>query len=54
MRGAGELVKVVAVGGSVTTGMGAHSSNESYVERIHSWLQSLGTEDHPVHIEVKS
>ncbi|BDA48468.1 hypothetical protein COCOBI_12-1470 [Coccomyxa sp. Obi] len=47
----GELVKVVAVGGSVTTGMGARLWNESYVQRIHSWLQSLGTQDHPVHIE---
>lgn len=51
-RNAGDLVKVVAVGGSVTTGMGAHNGNESYVQRIHAWLRSLGSEDHPVQIEV--
>jgi hypothetical protein len=51
-RNAGDLVKVVAVGGSVTTGMGARNGNESYVQRIHAWLRSLGTEDHPVRMEV--
>ncbi|EIE27712.1 hypothetical protein COCSUDRAFT_55698 [Coccomyxa subellipsoidea C-169] len=47
----GELVKVVAVGGSVTAGMGARYGNESYIQRIHTWLQNLGTEDRPVQIE---
>ena len=50
---AGELVKVVAVGGSVSTGMGAHHLEQSYLHRVIAWLHSLGDARHPVRIEVR-
>lgn len=50
--GPGDLVKVVAIGGSVTTGMGALKIEDAYPNRIVAWLRSLGHEDHPVRIEV--
>lgn len=50
--GPGDLVKVVAIGGSVTTGMGALKIEDAYPNRIVAWLRSLGHEDRPVRIEV--
>jgi hypothetical protein len=43
---------VVAIGGSVTTGMGALRSEDAYTSRIVAWLRSLGNDDHPVNVEV--
>ncbi|KAK9836351.1 hypothetical protein WJX81_007868 [Elliptochloris bilobata] len=48
----GELVRVVAVGGSVTTGMGAARPEDAYLNLVTAWLRSLGDETHPVRIEV--
>jgi hypothetical protein len=45
-------VKVVAIGGSVTTGMGALQLEDAYPNRIVAWLQSLGSEDRPARVEV--
>lgn len=49
---AGEKVRVVAIGGSVTTGMGARNLTEAYPYRIVQWLRSLGSEEAPVDVEV--
>ncbi|CAL5223929.1 g6531 [Coccomyxa viridis] len=47
----GELVRVVAIGGSVTTGMGARNLTEAYPYRIVQWLRSLGTDERPAKVE---
>lgn len=52
VRLAGELVRVVAVGGSVTSGMGAPRPEDAYLSLVVKWLRSLGDEAHPVRIEV--
>ena len=49
---AGEKVRVVAIGGSVTTGMGARNLTEAYPYRIVQWLRSLGSEKRPADVEV--
>ena len=49
---AGEKVTVVAIGGSVTTGMGAWNLSDAYPYRIAAWLETLGTEERPAQIEV--
>ncbi len=51
-RAAGELVRVVAVGGSVTTGMGAPRPQDAYLALVVAWLRSLGDAAHPVRVEV--
>lgn len=45
---------VVAVGGSVTTGMGALRLEDSYPHRIVAWLRSLGGGAHAANVEVCS
>ena len=52
LGGPGEKVTVVAIGGSVTTGMGARNLSDAYPYRIAAWLDTLGTEDRPAQIEV--
>lgn len=44
---------MVAVGGSVTTGMGAARREDAYLSLVVAWLRSLGEEAHPVRIEVQ-
>jgi hypothetical protein len=51
---AGELVRVVAVGGSVSTGMGAAELEQSYLHRVVAWLRSLGDARHPVRVEART
>jgi hypothetical protein len=48
----GEPVRVVAVGGSVTTGMGAPRPQDAYLALVVAWLRSLGDAAHPVRVEV--
>ena len=48
----GERVTIVAIGGSVTTGMGAWNLSDAYPYRIAAWLETLGTEERPAQIEV--
>ena len=45
-------MRVVAIGGSVTTGMGARDVTDSYPYRIVHWLKSLGTDERPAQVEV--
>ncbi len=45
-------MRVVAIGGSVTTGMGARNLTEAYPYRIVQWLRSLGTDERPARVEV--
>ena len=45
-------MRVVAIGGSVTTGMGARNVTEAYPHRIVQWLRSLGTDERPAQVEV--
>ena len=45
-------MRVVAVGGSVTTGMGAPRPEDAYLSLVVEWLRSLGDEAHPVRVEV--
>ena len=48
----GEKVRVVAIGGSVTTGMGVRNLTEAYPYRIVEWLRSLGSKERPADVEV--
>ena len=48
----GERVTIVAIGGSVTTGMGAWNLSDAYPYRIAAWLGTLGTDERPAQIEV--
>lgn len=43
---------MVAVGGSVTTGMGAARREDAYLSLVVAWLRSLGDEAHPVRVQV--
>ena len=45
-------MRVVAIGGSVTTGMGSRNVTEAYPHRIVQWLRSLGTDERPAQVEV--
>ena len=51
---AGEKVTVVAIGGSVTTGMGARNLSDAYPYRIAQWLRTLGSGEHPAQVEVRT
>ena len=44
-------MRVVAIGGSVTTGMGARNLTEAYPYRIVQWLRSLSTDERPAKVE---
>ena len=51
---AGEKVTLVAIGGSVTTGMGARNLSDAYPYRIAQWLRTLGSDEHPAQVEVRT